>query len=133
MSTINYKLGFCTIITIKFCCGGAILVGERLLILRKNAGLTQDELAYILRINKHSISSYERDKSEPPDAIKIEIAKYFNVSIDYLLGLTNDPNSNRVTHPVVFLPDDFPESAKQSLNDYAQFLISKVQSNEKTI
>ena len=58
------------------------MIGERLLDLRKDAGLTQDELAAILRINKHSISSYEREKSEPPDAIKIEIAKYFNVSIE---------------------------------------------------
>lgn len=101
------------------------MVGERLLILRKNAGLTQDELAYILKINKHSISSYERDKSEPPDAIKIEIAKYFDVSIDYLLGLTNDPNPHRVVHPVMFLPDDLPKNVMQSLNDYAEFLIDK--------
>ena len=60
------------------------MIGERLLELRKDAGLTQDELAAILKINKHSISSYEREKSEPPDAIKIEIAKYFKVSIDYV-------------------------------------------------
>lgn len=50
------------------------MIGERLLELRKNAGLTQDDLSYILNINKHSISSYERDRSEPPDAIKIDIA-----------------------------------------------------------
>ena len=36
------------------------MIGERLLDLRKDAGLTQDELAAILKINKHSISSYER-------------------------------------------------------------------------
>ena len=41
------------------------MIGERLLDLRKDAGLTQDDLAAILKINKHSISSYERDKSEP--------------------------------------------------------------------
>ena len=44
------------------------MIGERLLDLRKDAGLTQDELAVILKINKHSISSYERDKSELPTA-----------------------------------------------------------------
>lgn len=51
------------------------MIGERLLELRKDADLTQDDLAEILKINKHSISSYERDKSEPPDAIKIAIAR----------------------------------------------------------
>ena len=43
------------------------MIGERLLDLRKDADLTQDDLAEILNINKHSISSYEREKSESPD------------------------------------------------------------------
>ena len=51
------------------------MVGERLLDLRKDANLSQEDLAKILHINKHSISSYERDKSEPPDAVKIKIAE----------------------------------------------------------
>ena len=34
------------------------MIGERLYALRKEAGLTQDELAELLQINKHSISSY---------------------------------------------------------------------------
>jgi len=72
--------------------GGICIIGERLYELRKDADLTQDELATILNINKHSISSYERDKSEPPDVIKIAIAQYFDVSIDYLLGLTDNPS-----------------------------------------
>ena len=62
------------------------MIGERLQELRKDAGLTQDELAIILSINKHSISSYERDKIEPPDTIKIAMAQLFHVSVDYLLG-----------------------------------------------
>lgn len=40
------------------------MIGERLYELRKNADLTQDALSSILNINKHSISSYERNKSE---------------------------------------------------------------------
>lgn len=131
MSTPIFPYDFYSIMVAMLDAGGAILVGERLLILRKNAGLTQDELAYILKINKHSISSYERDKSEPPDAIKIEIAKYFHVSIDYLLGLTNDPNPHSVTHPVILLPDDFPEWAMRSLNDYTEFLTGKYLSDRR--
>ncbi len=38
------------------------MIGERLVELRKERGLTQDELAQILNVNKHSISSYERGK-----------------------------------------------------------------------
>lgn len=101
------------------------MIGERLLDLRKDAGLTQDELAAALKINKHSISSYEREKSEPPDAIKIEIAKYFGVSVDYLLGLTDNPNPYNGKHNILRLPNHFPEKAKDSLIDYADYLKHK--------
>ena len=58
------------------------MIGERLLDLRKDAGLTQDELAGVLNINKHSISSYERDKSEPPDIIKIAMNRVYKRLLD---------------------------------------------------
>ena len=98
------------------------MIGERLLDLRKDAGLTQDDLAAILNINKHSISSYERDKSEPPDAIKIAIAKYFNVSVDYLLGLTDSPAPLDNREFVLRLPADFPESSIPEVLHYIQYL-----------
>lgn len=106
------------------------MIGERLYDLRKDAGLTQDELADILKINKHSISSYEREKSEPPDAIKIEIAKFFGVSIDYLLGLTNDPGPIISKENFLHLPPHFPEKARASLRDYAAFLCTKYPEDE---
>lgn len=99
------------------------MIGERLLELRKDADLTQDDLAEILRINKHSISSYERNKSEPPDAIKIAIARYFNVSIDYLLGLTDTPAPLEKHHQVLRLPTGFPRRMLPELANYVEYLI----------
>ena len=99
------------------------MLGERLLELRKDAGLTQEGLAAILSINKHSISSYERNKSEPPDAIKIGIARYFGVSVDYLLGVTDNPNPVAPHHSLLRLPSRFPQSALGELNDFVDFLI----------
>ena len=101
------------------------MIGERLLELRKDAELTQDELAAILNINKHSISSYERDKSEPPDAIKIAIAKHFNVSIDYLLGLTDDPVPIAPLERVIRLPEGFPEAGIKDLRHYIGYIMYK--------
>lgn len=101
------------------------MIGERLLDLRKDAGLTQDQLATALKINKHSISSYERDKSEPPDALKIEMARFFDVSVDFLLGLTNDPRPYDPAVHMLRLPRDFPDEAKASLIDYADYLKQK--------
>ena len=101
------------------------MVGERLYDLRKEAGLTQDELAAVLHINKHSISAYEREKSEPPDALKIAIARYFNVSIDYLLGVTRDPNPHADQRNILRLSPNLPTSAKNSLSEFAEYLAYK--------
>lgn len=101
------------------------MIGERLLDLRKDAELTQQQFGEIISVNKHSISSYERDKSEPPDEIKIRIAKYFGVSVDYLLGLTDSPNPYSQQHNYLRLPAKFPEKAMDDLQDYISFLIQK--------
>lgn len=99
------------------------MIGERLFELRKDANLTQDDLAAILNINKHSISSYERDKSEPPDAIKIAIARYFDVSVDYLLGLTDNASPSRNDRKVIRLPLGFPENRLSDVQEYIGYLI----------
>lgn len=98
------------------------MIGERLLDLRKDMGLTQNELAAILKINKHSISSYEREKSEPPDDIKILIAKYFNVSLDYLLGLIDEPLPYNRCGSIIYLPDNMPKQAVELLKLYTETL-----------
>lgn len=132
MSITVWGFDFYSIIHLTITMGEVIfLIGERLLDLRKDAALTQDELASILKINKHSISSYEREKSEPPDTIKISIARYFHVSIDYLLGLTDDPNPYDDSHSVLRLSKEFPEEAKRSIQDYASYLNYKYSQKEK--
>lgn len=101
------------------------MIGGRLYDLRKDAGLTQDELAAIININKHSISSYERDRSEPPDNIKILLAQYFGVSVDYLLGVTDEPAPKRRAYSLLRLPASFPKEAMPELKDYVSYLIYK--------
>lgn len=101
------------------------MIGEKLLDLRKDAGLTQCQLGEIININKHSISSYERNKSEPPDEIKNRIAKYFGVSVYYLLDVTDSPNPYAKELNCFRLPAKFPAKANDDLNDYIKFLIQK--------
>lgn len=110
------------------------LIGERLLDLRKDTGLSQEKLGEILQLSKNSISSYEKDRNEPPDAIKIQIAKYFNVSIDYLLGLTDNPNPYNtfdISH-YIRLPFNFPERLKSELINYSKYLIQSDFENIKS-
>ena len=60
--------------------------GERLKTIRKNAGLTQEQVAEICRINQSNINTWERGKSLPlPDGL-VALADCFGCSIDYLLG-----------------------------------------------
>lgn len=66
--------------------------GERLKYLRKHNRYTQDELATILFLDKSSISKYENNRNIPENDVLTRMADLFNVSIDYLLCRTNNPN-----------------------------------------
>lgn len=59
---------------------------ERLRFLRQKKGITQKEIADSLGIANSSYSLYEKGAREPNFEMLEKIAKYFNVSIDYLLG-----------------------------------------------
>lgn len=63
----------------------------RLKELRKQRGISQLKLAMDLSMNQNSISRYESGTREADYATLIKLADYFNVSIDYLLGRTDDP------------------------------------------
>lgn len=61
--------------------------------LRKEAGLTQDELGRKLGVIKQTISSWENNISVPSTETLTTLSKLFGVSVDYLLGLSSDnPN-----------------------------------------
>lgn len=64
--------------------------GERLRQLRQARGMTQQELAQKLNLTKASVSAYETSGKYPSVEVLRELAVLFNVSADYLLGLTDD-------------------------------------------
>ena len=64
----------------------------RLRDLREDADLTQDALVQILAMPKTTYTNYEQGKREPPFSLIIRLAKIYNVSIDYIAGLTNTPS-----------------------------------------
>ena len=99
--------------------------GERLQELRVDRGLSQEALARELHVNKHSISSYERGKSEPSDALKIRMASFFGVSLDYLLGATEDPAPKEGGIRFLRLPENFPMEALDSLKLFMHFLVER--------
>lgn len=65
----------------------------RLKELREAKHLSQVRLAMDLHLSQNSISRYENIEREAGYETLILIADYFHVSLDYLLGRTNNPNS----------------------------------------
>lgn len=61
-------------------------IAENLINLRRKRGVTQDELAAFLNITKASVSKWETKQSYPDILLLPQIAAYFDVSIDDLLG-----------------------------------------------
>lgn len=57
--------------------------------LREDNDLTQTEIANALHISQRAYSHYENGNREIPIPILINLARYYNVSVDYLLGETN--------------------------------------------
>lgn len=66
------------------------MIGDRICELRKDNGMTQDDLAKYLNVTRASISNYEKGVNEPSLQIIIKLSKLFNVSSDYLLELTKE-------------------------------------------
>lgn len=68
------------------------MLGERLKKLRIDKKLTQEQLGEKINVTKVSISGYENGNRSPDTETLQRLANYFNVSTDYLLGRTDNPN-----------------------------------------
>lgn len=62
----------------------------RLRDLREDNDLTQNQLVQDLQIHKTTYTNYEQGKREIPLSLAIRLSKYYNVSLDYIAGLTNE-------------------------------------------
>lgn len=99
----------------------------RLLELRKAKNISQQALADALSISQQSIDRYEKSINEPDIIMLKAIASYFNVSVDYLIGYSDNPHIlsdmsiNDLTKDeanIIFSVRDLPEEAQKSLADF---------------
>ena len=67
-----------------------IKIGERLKELRKSKGWTQVQVAAKMGLTDSVISFYERQERAPSPEVLIKFAELYDVSTDYLLGLTKE-------------------------------------------
>ena len=67
----------------------------RLKELRKENGLKRSDFAKIINLPQSTVANYENETRQAPYELLILFANYFNVTIDYLLGKTNDFEVNK--------------------------------------
>lgn len=82
---------------------------EKLIVLRKKGGLSQEDLAYKFNVTRQTISKWELGQTTPEMDKLVEMSKFFNVSVDELINdtetnvedTTNTINDNTTTENVV--------------------------------
>ena len=67
-------------------------LSERMLSLRKEKGILQKIIAMEINISLREYQRYEYGQREPTASTIVALAKFYGVSADYLLGLTDNPN-----------------------------------------
>lgn len=68
---------------------------QRIKQLKAEKGALQKNIAEYINVSTRAYQYYERDEREPTLSVLIALADYFNVSIDYLVGRTDNPEINK--------------------------------------
>ena len=68
-------------------------LSQRIRAMREDHDLTQTDIAKLLNTSQTVYSRYERDARTLPTEMLYTLALYYNISADYLLGLTDEPKA----------------------------------------
>ncbi|MGU3355424.1 helix-turn-helix domain-containing protein [Bacillus wiedmannii] len=113
------------------------MIGEKIKELRKNSKITQEQLGNAIGVSKMAISYFEKGKKAPGRETLEKIADYFNVTTDYLLGRSEDPELNEEENKTVTeegknimtliesLPEDERKKAWEQLEMYVNYMQTK--------
>lgn len=96
------------------------MIGELLAEVRKDHCETQKDLADHLHVSIATVRSWERENSSPSHEMLIAICKLYDVSADYLLGLTR-----------IERPEEFTREEMAQIREYEEFLMWKKQHKVK--
>ena len=94
--------------------------------LREGLGLTQEAVSKELGISRGMLSNYELGKREPDFSILCDLAQFYHVPTDYLLGLTGDPMEDhpqmRNARKLLKYYMSCPKESKDDLMKYMELL-----------
>ena len=77
--------------------------GEKIQKLRKEAGLSQEELSYQLGVSRQAVSKWERDNGYPETEKIVRMGRLFNVTLDYLLNEEGTQASEQAGEPGIYV------------------------------
>ena len=98
------------------------IVIEKMLELLKERGLSQNSLATFLKVTPSTISEWKKGNLRPAVEDVIQVAQFFSVSTDYLLGLSENPKSTEIQIMFEQLTLEEQQAVLQNLyNQFPQF------------
>ena len=71
------------------------MMGARIAALRREAGMSQAQLAQVLQVSPSAVGMYEQGRREPSADTLVELARIFQVSVDYILTGTPAPREEQ--------------------------------------
>ena len=71
------------------------MIGARIAALRREAGMSQAQLAGLLQVSPSAVGMYEQGRREPSADTLVELARIFSVSVDYILTGTPAPSEEQ--------------------------------------
>lgn len=94
---------------------------------REHLGISQKELAKNLGIKQTTFNGYETGSHDPKSNVLLEIAKYCNTTVDFLLGLTNNiENTQNISeNNTVSLSPEYIEKYRK-LDNHSKELINMI-------
>ncbi len=101
-------------------------IGNKIRQMRKNAGLTQEQVAEKLGVSAQSVSKWENEISMPDISLLPDIAETFGISIDELFDLTTEQKFRRIENRIE-IDEELPP---QTFSEYEEFLKSQVSVTE---
>lgn len=119
------------------------MLSQRLQVLRKQKDVTQEELAKYLGVTRPAYSAYEAGKRTPDFNSVEKLATFFNVSVDYLLGRTDnpkgildEPSDLEIEHilknnQVMFNGDVMTEEEKEDVLNFIRHVLKRERSEQK--
>lgn len=82
------------------------IVGERLRMLREGMQISQAKMAELVGMKQSSINRYEGGETSPSYEVLLKYANFFDVSIDYIFGRTDNPQGKLYEYKPKVLEDN---------------------------